>query len=114
MRKWAYFSEPISYGGSTIHKVMLYQKHNGETYVFLFDDHRSQICCADEWYPTLQDALSVWDFIPHSEWSIVDDPIPGCQDDAIDPIRIKGRAEGKPEYGKYEILISGEWREYKE
>ena len=114
MRKWACFSEPVAYDGLTIRKILLYEKEAGETYVFLYANGSSQICCADEWYPSLQDALSVWDAVPHSNWIMIDDPIPGCQDDAMDPIRIKGRAEGKPEWGKYEILVSGVWREYTE
>lgn len=114
MRKWAYFSEPISYNGAKILKIMLYQIPSGEVYAFLYTKKDSQICSTDEWYPSLQDALSAWDSKAHSEWITIDDPLPGCQDDSFDPIRVKGRADGRPEWGTYEVLRNGTWQEYKE
>ena len=113
MRQWAWFSEPVSYSGAAVEKIMLYQRPAEETCVFLYARRGSQISCADEWYPTLEDALAVWDSVPHSAWIPVDDPLPDCQEDAFDPIRVKGRAEGKPEWGRYEVLVSGVWREYR-
>ena len=114
MRKWAYFPGPISYGGEAMEKIMLYQRHGGETCVFLYAKRSSQICSADELYPTLRDALSAWGSEPHSEWIAIDDPAPGCQEDAFDQIRVRGRADGKPEWGRFEILRGGEWLPYSE
>lgn len=36
----------------------------------------------------------------------------GCQDDGIEPIRVKGRIENAPQWGKYEILKDGNWMDY--
>ncbi len=114
MRKWACFQEPVSYHGVMIRKVMFYQIPSGETYVFLYGKENAQISSADEWYPSLMDAHSAWDVIPHSDWIEIGDPVPGCQEDAADPVRVKGRVEGKPEWGRYEILCNGVWKDYKE
>ena len=93
---------------------MVYETPGGDTFVFLYERESAQICCADEWYPCIRDALAVWDSIPHSAWNPVPDPLPGCQHDAADPVRIKGRQLGTPEWGKYEILLDGVWCEYAE
>ncbi len=114
MRKWALFSEPVPYNGLSVAKIMLYEKENGETGVFLYAGKDAQICSADEWYPSLADALDAWDGRPHAAWVPLCDPLPGCQEDAFDPIRVKGRAEGTPEWGKFEILRDGVWQAYEE
>ena len=113
MRRWACFSEPIPYSGAKMRKIMLYQPPSGEVCAFLYTKEDAQICSADEWYPSLEDALSVWDAKPHSPWIAADDPLPGCQADALEPIRVRGRAEGKPRWGEYELLCCGVWREYR-
>lgn len=114
MRMWAVFSEPLPYGGALVEKVMLFRKDSGETCAFLYAKKDAQICCADEWYADLGEALSRWDGVPHSEWTLIDDPLPGCQEDAAEPVRVKGRADGKPEWGSFEILRGGVWEAYRE
>ena len=114
MRAWALFSEPIDYQDLRVRKIMIYEKPRGETRVFLYTERDSQICRADEWYPSLLDALEIWDARPHGAWVSVGDPLPGCQEDAALPVRVKGRDAGSPEWGKYEILRDGVWREYTE
>ena len=114
MRMWAVFSEPVPYHGAAVRKIMLYEKDASETMVFLYAEEDAQICCADEWYPDLSAALDSWDDVPHSDWIGIDDPLPGCQEDAFDPIRVRGRTDGKPEWGRFEILRGGEWLPYSE
>ena len=114
MRKWAFFSEPVPYNGLSAVKIMLYERGNGETSVFLYTEKDAQICAADEWYPSLADALEAWDGSPHAAWIPLGDPSPGCQEDAFDPVRVKGRADGRPEWGTYEIFRGGRWQEYRE
>ena len=114
MRMWACFTEPITYDEQEIRKIMLYETPEEETYVFLYKKEDSQICFADEFYPTLEDALDQWDYEPHTEWNVIDDAIPGCQHDAIQPVRVKGRAEGDPNWGEFEILKDGAWVDYRE
>ena len=66
----------------------------------------SQICSAGECYPSLQAAISVWDAKTYSEWIATDDPLLGCQDDAFDPIHVKGRAKGRPELGNMKSFVT--------
>ena len=112
MRKWACFTAPVAYDGRTLRKIMLFRTPNGETRVFLYTETDAQICAADESYPTLEDALSVWEGTPHAAWVTIDDPLPGCQEDAFVPLRVKGRDVGKPEWGRKEILRDGKWVDY--
>ena len=112
MRKWAALTPPVEYNGRNIRKIMIYQTPEHGTQVFLYAESEAQISCADEWYPTLPDALAAWEGAVHSEWTQIADPLPGCQEDAFEPIRVKGRETGKPEWGKYEILRDGEWQVY--
>ena len=115
MRKWAYLKDPLEYDDKQIYKVMVYETRSDGTYVFLYDSPEAQICVADEWHETVVDAADAWNkFIETDSWVVMDDPLPGCQDDGILPVRVKGRNIGKPEWGKYELLVDGKWVEYKE
>ncbi|MDE6313783.1 MAG: hypothetical protein K2M46_09250 [Lachnospiraceae bacterium] len=71
------------------------------------------MCSYDSWYPDLKSALEDWGNEIDSEgWHIIDDPLPNCQDDCIQPIRVKGRDKNNPQWGRYEILKDGVWIEY--
>ena len=114
MRKWAYLTEPRAYNGQTIYKVMIYEKDD-ETYVFLYNSLEAQISAADEWYPNLEEAISAWDsYVKNGGWVTIDNPMPGCQEDCVLPIRVKGRDIGKPEWGVYEQFVDGDWVAYVE
>ena len=115
MRKWACLEKPFEYNDELIYKVMIYQSGSDGVNVFLYDSPEGQICTADEWYENLNAAENEWTKrIIGGRWNEADDPLPDCQDDAIAPVRIKGRAEGKPEWGSFEMLKDGKWTEYKE
>lgn len=71
-------------------------------------------CSYDQLYFDVNDIYGDWNSeIDERGWIDIDDPLPNCQHDAFLPIRIKGRKQGNPEWGKYEILENGEWIEYK-
>ena len=115
MRKWAYLEHPISYNNERICKVMIYETKNDGTHVFLYNSPKAQICVADEWYEKAIDAEEAWNsFIQADSWFTIDDPLPDCQADCIFPIRVKGRNTGNPEWGHYEVLVDGNWIDYKE
>ena len=115
MRKWAYLSSPYKYDDEQICKIMIYQTENEGTYVFLYNSMQSQMCVADEWYESPAEAISQWEgFIKDGHWTIIEDPMPNCQNDCILPIRVKGRDIGKPEWGKYEVFVDGVWIDYRE
>ena len=114
MRIWAIFCEPVPYGGRKLQKIMLYEKPNGETCAFLYENADAQICCADECYSNLAEALIRWDGERHTNWTALDDPLPGCQEDAMLPVRVRGRDRGEPQWGSYEVWIDGAWTPYRE
>jgi peptidyl-tRNA hydrolase len=50
--------------------------------------------------------------IRSEDWSVIKDPLPGCQDDWISPVRVKARDNGAPEWGKFERLENGKWVDF--
>ena len=115
MRKWSCLAKPYKDNGMTIQKVMICQTESEGTYVFLYRSIESQISIADEWYETLEKALEKWTpLIAPCNWTSIDDPMPGCQQDSFSPIRVKGRNTGNPEWGKLEILDHDKWISYAE
>jgi biofilm protein TabA len=66
----------------------------------------------DYWFASLAEAESFClnrYGICHEDWKLVEDPLPGCQHDWIAPVRVKGRLEGRPQWGKLERLENGSW-----
>ncbi len=113
MRKWAYLAEPREYNGQQIYKVMVYETEKEGTYAFLYNSLKTQICSIDEWYESAVEATRAWEhYIKDGYWEMIDDPMPNCQTDCILPIRVKGRNIGKPEWGRYEQFVDGNWIEY--
>ena len=88
---------------------MLYSTGEG-TCVFLFDSEEAVFAAADEFYESEEEALETWgEWVAPGGWQVIDDPLPDCQHDCILPIRVKGRNEGAPQWGRYEILRDGGW-----
>ena len=114
MRQYAYLKEPYTYGdGVRIFKIMLYRDEKGVS-LFEYDDANAVQCCADRWYPSAEEAHEDWDsLIDERGWLALEDPLPDCQHDAFIPLRVRGRSEGKPEWGKFETLLDGRWVEYR-
>ena len=46
------------------------------------------------------------------DWQLINDLMEGCQADWIVPVRIKGRNIGNPEWGKFERLENGIWKDF--
>lgn len=113
MRKYAYLKEPLKNSdGNCIFKIMLYKTEEG-IYLFEYNDPGAIQCSDDLFYDSLEDLFDEWnERIDERGWIDLGDPLPDCQHDAFLPIRVKGRDIGKSEWGKYEILTEGEWKEY--
>lgn len=47
-----------------------------------------------------------------TDWKEIANPELNCQHDRINPVRVKGRENGNPEFGKFEKLVNGEWIEF--
>ena len=110
MRRYATLKEPLTdSSGMTLYKVMLYEADEG-FYLFEYDRPDAIMSSGDRFYESLEDLLEDWsDLTDERGWIEMDDPLPDCQQDAFLPVRVKGRDVGKPEWGKYEILIDGVW-----
>ncbi len=112
MRKYAYLKEPIKVNETTIYKIMLYQTEEG-VYLFQYCSKDAVQCLFDNCYETIEGVYEDWNtFIDEQGWIDIDDPLPYCQHDAFLPIRVKGRNIGNPQWGKFEILENGKWKEY--
>ena len=114
MRKYARLKEPLDRGdGSRVYKIMLYEAQEG-FYLFEYDAPDAVQCSGDRLYDSAEALSEDWDdLIDEAGWIGMEDPLPDCQHDAFLPIRVKGRDAGRPEWGKFEILADGQWREYR-
>jgi len=115
MRKYASLREPLRRGESeeTV-KIMLYAAEEG---VYLFEYSRPDAVQSDcdRFYESLEDLYDDWnDRIDERGWIDIEDPLPGCQQDAFIPLRVKGRDTGRPQWGNYEVLKDGNWVDYSE
>ncbi|MBP1533733.1 MAG: hypothetical protein IK999_06355 [Ruminococcus sp.] len=115
MRKYAFLKNPMKCNKSDyIYKIMIYQTKKGGFFLFQYCSIDAIQCSFDQYYNDLEDVYDDWnDEIDERGWIDINDPLPFCQHDAFIPIRVKGRDIGKPEWGKLETLVDGEWVEYK-
>ena len=100
---------------SEVRRVILYECEGG-VYLFPCATEEDGSGMGDEWYesvPVAEDVCREEYGILSHHWREVPDPLPGCQQDWIEPVRVKGRAEGKPEWGTLERLEDGVWKESK-
>ena len=112
MRKYAFLEKPLDLEGTAVVKIMFCDSDEG-VLLFLYDKPDANRCAFDRWYENAEEACEEWNALLDARgWIGIEDPLPGCQQDAFLPIRVKGREAGKPEWGKYEILRNGVWEDY--
>ncbi len=113
MRKYAYLKEPLERGGSgPVVKVMLCETGEG-WYLFEYGSPDAVMSSSDILYDTAEDLYDEWNgLIDERGWIRIEDPLPGCQQDAFIPLRVRGRDTGMPEWGKFETLKDGRWVGY--
>jgi len=90
--------------------------HTEDSGTYLFGYKKNEDCGAewDEWYETENDAMEscLTEYgVKVSDWSEIPNQEPNCQQDWISPVRVKGRENGQPEFGKLERLINRKWTE---
>lgn len=100
--------------GEKVKRLLIHDAKEG-VYLFGFSRLRDGGGVWDEWYETVADAKAVaqenYQVSPDS-WTQIDDPCEHCQQDWIQPVRVKGRNLGQPEWGKMERLINNQWVEF--
>lgn len=106
MRKVATLPSEVEQDGTTIRRVMVYDAPGG-AYVFVYATVEDGCCEFDEWFTSLSYAEAYCTEqlgVRAEDWRTISDPLPGCQDDWIAPVRVRGRDRGTPEWGVYERL----------
>lgn len=109
MRKIVRLKEPVE---NTV-RLMIYTDEFG-TYLFGYHNLEDGPADWDESIKSHIEALAVCKErygLERTDWTEIDNPPDKCLYDWIAPVRIKGRAEGKPEMGKFEKLVDGKWIE---
>jgi biofilm protein TabA len=97
---------------SHVKRVMIYADNNGVS-LFGYKSTEDSGADWDQWYSTIADAKAVCAEeyrVTESEWTQIAEPLPDCQHDWIAPVRVKGRAEGAPQWGCLEELVNGIWK----
>jgi hypothetical protein len=93
-----------------VKRVILHEADDG-VYLYLLRSIHDAGSFADEWYASVEDAEAICESfgIDKGMWQEVPDAEPGCQDDWIAPVRIKGREQGRPHWEVLERLVGGHW-----
>jgi hypothetical protein len=74
-----------------VKKAMIY-KDNDIFYLFLYDTEKDIHCSQDYIFNNLDEAedfCKINYLLKEKDWTIINDPLPDCQHDIIDNIRIK-------------------------
>ena len=112
MRMYGFLKTPYPANRrDTVYKVMLHETRQEGVFAYLYTSPGALFCSFDSHYSTLEDALEDWDGGVEG-WTELGDPLPGCQHDCPLPVRVKGRDRGAPQWGQYEILENGEWKDF--
>lgn len=101
MRKWAYLKKPyFANDKDMVYKIMIHEMKD-YTLVYLYCSRDAVMSSFDLHYYDLEDALENWqDEIDAEGWHIIEDPLPNCQHDCIELVRVKERNVGSPEWEK--------------
>ena len=113
MRKYAFLREPLqSASHGRVVKIMLCTVEGG-VFLFTYPSLDAVQCSSDDFYDSLDALYDAWnELIDEHGWIDTVDPLPNCQQDALIPLRVKGRESGKPEWGEFETLQGGKWIPY--
>ena len=107
MRKLVFINE------TEFKKIMIYEAGHEEVYIFYYDTWIDAPSIRDDLFSTYNEAEELcWIKynIKPSDWIDISDPMIGCQQDFISPVRVSGRNTNNPEFGKFEMLkYNGDW-----
>lgn len=90
---------------------MLYECEDG-VYLFEYDKEFDSSATADYLQDTVEVAYEMAEEnygVKLNDWQEIPDPMEFCRHDRIETIRVIGRNTGKPQWGKLEKLVSGNW-----
>jgi len=107
MRLTAKIKQP----NSEVKRLMIFDSEDG-VYLFVYNTHEDSSALCDYWFEKIDDAFESCseDYgITKQDWNEIPNPLEHCQHDWIEPVRIKGRDNGNPQWGKLEKFINGKW-----
>jgi biofilm protein TabA len=99
---------------SKIKRLMIHDSEDG-VYLFEYDSLDDGSSLGDHWFEDLKMAFESCseDYgVDRDAWEEIPDPLEHCQQDWIEPVRVVGRQDGSPQWGRFEKLIEGEWVEF--
>jgi len=107
MRKIAIVKKTVS----NAVRLMLCDKGKDGVFIFGYNTMEDSSCSWDCHYSDIEDAyeMGIEFGIQKEDWVEISDSLRFCQDDWIEPVRVIGRQDGNPQWGKLEKLIDGEW-----
>ena len=111
MRKIATITNPVD----DICRAMTHVVDGG-VFLFLYTKQEDGPCYIDEWYESLDQAeqAAFERFgVRSEEWTIIDDPLPGAQQDWIRPTRGKRDADGNKIWGQTDLFPNSRMYERK-
>ncbi|MFP7737254.1 hypothetical protein ACLHDF_28915 [Priestia aryabhattai] len=117
MRKYTILDTPIH----DVKKVMIVMivDLKDEINMFLYDTLDDVPSIEDYSFETLQEAEELFnrEFLRDRDskvsWIYIQNPMEGCQEDIIEPVRVKSINTHAPKWGTYEKLIEGHWVDIK-
>jgi hypothetical protein len=96
-----------------IRQVIIDQSADG-FYVFPCASLDDGFAIGDQWYESLEDAelacLAEYGIV-HTDWQVIPDALEYYQQDWIEPVRVIGRNQGQPQWGRLEKRVDGRWQE---
>jgi biofilm protein TabA len=96
-----------------IKQVILHQNADG-VYLFPCTSLDDGFANGDEWYKDFESAELVCRSeygILSEDWQNIPDPLEHCQQDWIESVRVVGRDQGKPQWGRFEKRVNDAWKE---
>lgn len=92
MRKCAIIPQPAS----ALKRLMIHEAEDG-VYLFGFDTLEDSSCSWDEWHESVFEAEAAGERhgVAPGDWRIIPDPLPGCQQDWIAPVRLGKLSDGR-------------------
>lgn len=96
-----------------IRRVILHETAAG-VYLFPCAGREDGSSTGDFWFPNVEQAETACRAeygIEAGDWVEIPDPLPGCLQDWIAPVRFKQYDSGHPQWEVIERLEDGQWRE---
>lgn len=97
------------------YKRLMLNQTQGGVLLYYFITEQDGACVRDDWFENVETAYEYAAEKFHTiqaDWKAIPDAVSGCQDDFIQPVRVKGREKGSPEWGTFEKFVNGAWIEY--